>query len=86
MFGGIGNDTFVFGRGFGHDTIVDFVGGLGLSDVIRLDRDIFKSFTSVLAASAQVGTDVVITKDADNTITLKNVMLINLSADDFTFF
>ena len=41
---------------------------------------------AVLAAATQVGDDVVITKDAGNTITLENVLKANLSADDFSFF
>ena len=82
-----GNDTFVFGRGFGHDTIEDFVGGLGLSDVIRFDKDVFKNFTAVFAASTQVGTDVVITKNAEQHDHARRMcMLTDLNADDFSFF
>ena len=84
--GGASNDAFVFGRGFGHDTIDDLEEGAGLGDIIDLHKDVFKNFAALLAASAQVGADVVITKDADNTITLKDVLLANLNADDFVFF
>ena len=84
--GSIGNDAFVFGRGFGHDTIGDFAEGAGLGDVIRFDKDVFKNFSAVDAASVQVGADVVITKNADNTITIRNVTLADLNADDFSFF
>jgi len=85
MSGGPGNDTFVFGPGFGHDTIEDFVGGLGLSDVIRIDKDVFKNFAQVTAASSDDGTNVVIVKGS-NTLTLANVNLTDLNADDFAFF
>jgi len=83
--GNNGDDIFVFGPGFGHDTIDDFVGGLGLSDVIRIDKDVFKNFAQVTAASSDDGTNVVIVKGS-NTLTLLNVNLTDLNADDFSFF
>jgi len=42
---------------------------------ISFDDAVFADFAVVQAASAQVGADVVITKDASNNITLKNVLL-----------
>jgi serralysin len=70
---------------FEHDTISDFVAGAGPGDVIKIDDVIFADFAAVLAASTQVGSDVVIIKDANNSITLQNVLLANLNADDFAF-
>jgi Ca2+-binding RTX toxin-like protein len=84
--GGTGNDTFIFFGSFGLDTITDFKAGAGLGDKISFDDAVFSDFAVVQAASAQVGADVVITKDASNNITLKNVLLANLNADDFMFF
>jgi Ca2+-binding RTX toxin-like protein len=86
LTGGLGNDTFVLGRGFGFDVINDFEEGAGLGDVIRVDKDVFKNYAAVLAASAQIGADVLLTKDANDTIRLLDVPLANLNADDFSFF
>jgi hypothetical protein len=40
---------------------------------------------SVLAASQQVGADVVVTASPDDTLTLKNLQLGALHANDFAF-
>jgi Ca2+-binding RTX toxin-like protein len=82
LTGGAGNDTFVFGPGFGQDTVRDFAPG---SDVLRFDSQVFADAEHVLAASAQAGADVVITCDAYNSVTLKNVALASLHAGDFLF-
>jgi Ca2+-binding RTX toxin-like protein len=86
--GSTGNDKFVFGPGFGRDTIggAGADAGLAPGDLILFDKDVFKNFAAVDAASAQVGLDVVITKNADNAITIRNVTLADLGADDFLFF
>ncbi|RED21146.1 hypothetical protein BJ123_1091, partial [Rhodopseudomonas thermotolerans] len=39
----------------------------------------------VMSHSAQVGGSVVVTLDADNSITLANVQMSSLTADDFRF-
>ena len=83
--GGAGNDVFVFGMGFGKDTITDFVAGAGTDDVIEFDDAVFADLSTVLAAASQVGADTVITYDANNSITLKNVAMSNLHQDDFRF-
>ncbi|MCA0012085.1 putative Ig domain-containing protein [Mesorhizobium sp. B292B1B] len=80
-----GGDTFVFGPNFGNQEINDFVAGPGTEDVVEFENDVFADFASVLAAAAQVGTDTVITHDASNVLTLKNVALANLHQDDFQF-
>jgi Ca2+-binding RTX toxin-like protein len=80
--GGADNDTFVFSGDFGHDIILDVA---PRGDDLQFDRSIFKSFDQVLANSAQVGSDVVITIDADRSITLENVRLAHLVASDFAF-
>ncbi|MGX1790466.1 beta strand repeat-containing protein, partial [Bosea sp. NPDC055332] len=94
LIGGAGNDTltggtesdvFVFASGFGKDTITDFVAGSGTADVIQIDDAVFADLSAVLAAATQVGADTVITYDANNTITLKNVTKTNLHVDDFQF-
>jgi Ca2+-binding RTX toxin-like protein len=80
-----GGDTFVFGPNFGTQVINDFVAGPGTEDVIEFENDVFADFASVLAAAAQVGADTVITHDASNVVTLKNVALTSLHQDDFQF-
>ncbi|UVK57208.1 hypothetical protein DBIPINDM_006243 [Mesorhizobium sp. AR02] len=80
-----GGDTFVFGPNFGAQEINDFVAGPGTEDIIEFENDVFADFASVLAAASQVGTDTVITHDASNVLTLKNVALANLHQDDFQF-
>lgn len=84
--GGAGFDTFVFAPGFGKDTIEDFAAGAGAGDLIEIASSIFADFDAVLAAATQVGTDTVITMDAGNSITLKNVARSALHQDDFQFF
>ena len=69
----------MFGASFGLDTVTDFHNG----DHIEIDDHQFADFAAVLAASHQVGTDVVITLDAADTITLQHVQLSSLHASDF---
>ncbi|WP_114835896.1 calcium-binding protein [Agrobacterium tumefaciens] len=82
---GTGSDVIVFKPNFGMDTITDFQAGAGLADVLEFDSSLFADFESVLAAAAQVGNDTIITYDAANTITVKNVALTSLHADDVRF-
>ncbi|SCB38997.1 beta strand repeat-containing protein [Rhizobium hainanense] len=83
--GGGGNDVFVFKPDFGRDTITDFSAGAGVGDILEFDNSLFVDFEAVLAAAAQIGKDTVITYDAENTITLKNVALSSLHEDDVRF-
>jgi len=81
-----GSDTFIFKSDFGHDVIGDFEAGAGLKDVLEFSIELFQDYQSVLAAATQVGNDTVITFDHDNSITLADVQLTSLHADDFSFF
>jgi serralysin len=93
LVGGAGNDLltggqglpdlFVFNAGFGKDIITDFKN----KDQIQFKAGLFPNPQpeSVLMASEQVGNNVVITLDEDNTITLLGVKLSSLQADDFLF-
>lgn len=85
LTGGGGNDTFVFHAGFGQDTILDFSEGVGVGDVIQVDRTIFANFTAVTSHAHQVGTSLVISDGVGNSITLSNATLAGLAADDFLF-
>ncbi|MEZ0167970.1 calcium-binding protein [Microvirga sp. TS319] len=85
LTGGAGSDVFAFTTGFGKDVVTDFQAGAGSGDVIEFSTSLFADVTTVLAAASQVGSDVVITVDTSNTITLKNVQRSSLHADDFRF-
>nr|WP_249792339.1 nidogen-like domain-containing protein [Bradyrhizobium sp. BRP22] len=91
LFGGAGNDTFVFKQnagGIGYDTISDFVAG---QDRIELDYVAFgpngqNDFDHWLESHATVENgNVLIDLDGNghNTILLKNVALASLHANDF---
>ncbi|MGZ8402126.1 MAG: hypothetical protein ACXWVR_02330 [Rhodoplanes sp.] len=83
LTGGSGDDTFVFGPDFGRDVVLDFTAGAGTDDRIEIDHTVFADVNAVLSASHQAGSDVVITAGVDHSITLKNVTLAHLHADDF---
>jgi Ca2+-binding RTX toxin-like protein len=86
LYGQAGNDTFVFGHGYGRDTIGDFVGnGAAAGDTIRFEGGAFSDFADAMSHAVQKGTDVVFTLDAGTSLTLQNVQLSALSAQDFVF-
>ena len=86
MTSGGGADTFVFnGKTFGNDVVTDFRSQGWSHDTIQFSKTAFSSFAAVLAHAAQVGTDVVITYDAADHVTLKNVSLGTLTQHDFHF-
>ncbi|MBA3966027.1 MAG: calcium-binding protein, partial [Nitrospirales bacterium] len=71
------------GSSVGHDTITDFSAGAGFED--RIEIDAFDAFDDILTALSQNGTDAVITIDANNSITLSNVLTTDFHQDDFRF-
>ena len=98
--GGNGNDTFVFRVGSGVDTLYDFgqtyhfdrAAGIdamvpGDHDLIRFEGGLFGSFDTLAASGAmtQSGANVVISLNAADQITLRNVTLGSLDAGDFIF-
>ncbi len=85
LTGGSGHDVFVFAAGFGKDTIRDFKTTGSSADVLEFATDVFANFDAATAAAHQQGSDVVFTVDADTSLTLKNVELASLQADDFHF-
>jgi Ca2+-binding RTX toxin-like protein len=87
FYGGGGTDTLVFSAIFGHDLIADFGAGPGRGhDQIDFHgSSVLNSFTSVLSHTTQVGSGVVITADANDTLTLANVSKSSLAQANFTF-
>lgn len=83
LTGGSGNDTFHFAAGFGRDAVTDF--GASDADIISFGDSLFSDFDTMIAASTQVGGDVVITIDDQTSLTLRDANLLSLSADDFRF-
>ena len=79
----MGNDTFVFASSIGNDIITDFQPTGWTHDVLQFGHEIFSDFSAALAHAAQVGSDVVITVDAADTVTLQNVHLPSLQMNDF---
>ncbi|MGH1575158.1 M10 family metallopeptidase C-terminal domain-containing protein [Methylobacterium sp. P31] len=82
LTGNAGHDTFVFNPSFGNETVTDFKPG---TDVVQFDHSLFANFDAVYAHAQQVGADTVIIYDANDTVTLKGVVLANLHASDFHF-
>ncbi len=87
LTGGSGDDIFVFDPGFGEDIITDFAAGAGTEDIIAFrGAPNLTSYAEVLNKAADNGTDTTITLDTDNSIVLKNVVVSELSSDDFRFY
>ncbi len=82
IFGGGGQDTFVFNAGFGKATIADFDIA---QDTINISHTLFGSVADILAAatSANSGHDTVITDSAHDAITFSGVTVAQLHASNF---
>ncbi len=94
LFGGLGNDTmtggteadvFVFEASFGADTITDFWAGATRTDRIWLKGVGFDDFGDILANAVDTAAGAVITIEGHGSITLSNVTVAQLHADDFIF-
>ena len=77
--GGAGADTFVFPTNFGSNTVNNFTPG---TDALQFSQAMFANVAAVLGDAQQVGSNVVITHDPQNVVTLHNVQLTNLHASD----
>ena len=82
LTGGNGPDRFVFGTGFGNDTITDFK---AQNDTIQIDHNLVGGFGALMSHASQVGSSVVIALDAAHSITLQGVNLSSLNSGDFVF-
>jgi Ca2+-binding RTX toxin-like protein len=86
--GGAGRDTFIFRPGFGHDVIADFETG----DAANPDGDLidvralgYRNLAEILADATETAAGTLITADDGSTLTVANVALGQLEADDFRF-
>ncbi|NIX77400.1 M10 family metallopeptidase [Microvirga terricola] len=84
LTGGTGNDTFWIINSAQSAVITDFAAGWGVTDRVQFSSSLFSSFFAVMASAYQSGTDVVIAKDGMS-VTLSNMLLSKLVADDFAF-
>src|SRR5262249_23335295 len=75
--GGAGADTFVFPANFGSNTVNNFTPG---TDSLQFSQSMFATVAAVLNDAQQVGSNVVITHDPQNVVTLHNTQLSNLHA------
>ncbi|MBA3613933.1 MAG: hypothetical protein H0W49_13695, partial [Nitrospirales bacterium] len=83
LIGSAEPDVFLSSAG---DDIVDGKeGGDTYYYVSGAGHDAFDAFDDILVALSQNGTDTVITIDANNSITLENVLTTDLHQDDFRF-
>jgi Ca2+-binding RTX toxin-like protein/beta-glucanase (GH16 family) len=81
MVGKLGADTFQFGPNSGHDVVWDFNSAEG--DNIRLQGYGFTTFAQVQSAMTQVGSDVILTLDANDQVKFLNTTLASFHAYDF---
>lgn len=82
LAGGRGADVFIFGAGFGNDTIIDF---RRVEDEIRFEGAGFADFADMMAHALQVGRHVMITNAAGDSLQLNNTLLSSLQSADFLF-
>ena len=86
LYGGHGSDIFVIDKGFGRNTIFDFQFGNDGHDVIQISLGTtFDTFDEVFAAGKQVGSDAVFTFGGQGVLTIANVSIETLTANDFNF-
>ena len=84
---GGGADVVYFGDGDGTDTVSDFVAGAGVTDTVRLLRfgTDFDTFSEVIAAASDNGSDTTIDFGQGDILTLNGVLVSELNVDDFIF-
>jgi VCBS repeat-containing protein len=77
---GAGADTFVFKPNSGSSTINGFAVS---TDAVQFDHTVFANVGAVLSQMQQVGSDVVITHDPQNSVTLHDTLATSLTASNF---
>lgn len=88
MIGGAGDDHFVFNAGSGKGVIADFQHGFGdtIGDEIHISRTLAVDYDWLMAHARQSGSNVVISFNRTEILTLENVNLFSLHPDNFLFF
>ncbi|HTI86466.1 MAG TPA: calcium-binding protein [Alphaproteobacteria bacterium] len=81
LWGFAGADRFIFNTGDAHDTIFDYNHGQG--DYLDIRVSGYTTAAQILAAAHDDGTNTTITFNANDSITLNNVTVAQLSASDF---
>jgi hypothetical protein len=79
------DDTFVFAASFGIDTITGYTASGAGADTIDVSHTMFADWAHLLADAKQSGSDVIITADSTDSITLKNTTLASLQQSLFNF-
>lgn len=79
--GGVDKDIFVFEAGSGIDIVRDFKVNFDVLDV----SDLFNNFGEIQGLMSQVGQHVQINLSIGNQITLSNVNLASIDANEFVF-
>jgi len=79
LVGGPSADVFYFPQSFGADTVKNFAPGV---DQLLFSQSMYANVAAVLSDAHQVGSNVVIAHDPQNTVTLQNMQLSSLHASD----
>ena len=77
-----GATTVVIGPGSGQDTILNFQ---TTQDTLQFSPSLFANYAAAMTSASQVGANTVFTIDANDSVTLQNVNMANLSAANFRF-
>ena len=85
LVGGPGADVFAFHANFGLETITNFTTSGSAADVVQFDSSVFSDWAHLLGATSQVGSNLDITLDAHDVITLKNVSLASFTSSNARF-
>ena len=83
--GNAGVDTFIFHAGFGKETVTNFTTSGAAPDVLQFDHSVFADWAHLLGATHQQGSDLAITLDGSDVITLKNVSLASFTQSNAHF-
>jgi Ca2+-binding RTX toxin-like protein len=82
LYGNGGSNTFVFDSGSGQDTIMDFQPG---QDTLQFSLSLLTNYAAAMTDAKQIGANTVFTIGANDSVTLQNVNMSNLTAGNFHF-
>ena len=82
LYANPGATTVVIGPGSGQDTILNFH---TTQDTLQFSPSLFANYAAAMTSASQVGANTVFTIDANDSVTLQNVNMANLSAANFRF-